>query len=177
MGLALKAGNNGCRECARSRLSTEAKAKQAAAGTTHGHTKKGVRSPEYIAWHNMRERCSRPTHRQYGDYGGRGIAVCERWLGRGGFANFLADMGPRPSPEHSLDRIDNDGPYAPWNCRWATVIEQKRNSRRAFYVETATGPRRLVELTDGAGAFYDLVRGRLGKGWSLERALAEPKRR
>jgi hypothetical protein len=85
------------------------------------------KTPEYQAWVKMRFRCRNPKAREYSYYGGRGISICERW---NHFSNFLADMGPRPSPEHSIDRKDNDGNYGPDNCRWATRSEQQQNQRR-----------------------------------------------
>lgn len=90
--------------------------------TTHGLYK----TPTYNSWRSMLARCSDSTHRNFKDYGGRGITVCSRW--RESFENFLADMGERP-PDKSLDRIDTNGHYEPGNCRWATRTEQNRNKR------------------------------------------------
>ncbi len=94
---------------------------------THGLTKR----KEYRAWRSMLLRCNYPNHKSYKVYGGRGVKVCERWLA---FKAFWDDMGPRPSPTHSLDRIDNDGNYEPHNCRWATREEQQRNKRNNHLV-------------------------------------------
>src|SRR5688572_5961440 len=97
----------------------------------HGHSRHGVpRTPEYHSWVSMKTRCYNPNCNRYERYGGRGIVVCERW--RTSFVNFLADLGLRPSPKHSLDRIDSNGNYEPGNVRWATDAEQQnnRNPRR-----------------------------------------------
>lgn len=87
----------------------------------------GSKTPEYSCWTSMIRRCSVEEDLRYKDYGARGISVCERW--RDSFPAFLEDMGPRPSPKHSLDRIDNDGNYEPGNCRWALWHEQMANRR------------------------------------------------
>jgi hypothetical protein len=80
---------------------------------------------EYMTWYNLIRRCCDPRSPDFARYGGRGIRVCERW--RHDFMAFLSDMGPRPSPAHSIDRRDNDGGYEPANCRWATRSQQQRN--------------------------------------------------
>ena len=96
--------------------------------TIHSDTSRGRQTVEYTSWLGMQQRCGNPNRKFYKSYGGRGIEVCKRWLHS--FPNFLADMGRKPSPEYSIDRIDNDGNYEPSNCQWATKSHQARNRRR-----------------------------------------------
>lgn len=93
------------------------------ANRTHGDAI--ANTPEYRAWVGMKQRCHNPNDKSFADYGGRGIFVCLEW--RESFEHFLADMGRKPSSEHSIDRVDNDGPYSAANCQWAISPEQNRN--------------------------------------------------
>ena len=93
---------------------------------THGESNRGNPTPEYAAWAAMKQRCTNRNAPPFIHYGARGISVCERWMNS--FEAFLADVGRRPSPKHSIDRIDNDGDYEPGNVRWATRKEQRANT-------------------------------------------------
>ena len=104
---------------------------------THGHASGSKTSPTYRSYRSMRQRCEDATHEAYADYGGRGIAVCERWQT---FENFLADMGERPAGL-TLDRRNNDLGYEPGNCHWATRSQQNRNRRSANEVAIARAGR------------------------------------
>ncbi len=139
--------------------------------TTHGM--KGT--PEYEAWQGMKSRCSNPNRKGHYKWGGRGIKVCERWLGKTGFANFFADMGPRPTPKHSIDQINNDGDYEPKNCRWATIKQQSRNRRSTVFVEFRGERRCFEEWGEVTGIPHATIRTRLVVlGWSVEDALTIP---
>lgn len=92
--------------------------------TTHGM----ARTPLYKVWSEMKRRCKNPNDPKYKYYGARGISVCASW---DSFENFYRDMGERPTPKHSIDRINNDGNYEPENCRWATALEQRHNQRKS----------------------------------------------
>lgn len=102
---------------------------------SHGQS----RTPEYQVWAQMKARCLKAGHRDFKNYGGRGITVCDRWCAS--FEAFLADMGERPSSGHSIDRRNNDGPYDKDNCRWATRSMQMKNTRPRRPITEATRKR------------------------------------
>lgn len=126
---------------------------------------------EYGSWRGMHRRCRDESHQKYLNYGGRGIKIHPRW---DVFINFLMDMGPRPSPKHSIDRIDNNGHYEPGNCRWATNAEQQRNRQDTVYVKWQGKKILLLDLVGELGLSRSIVYSRLHMGWSLAAALAIP---
>ncbi len=119
----------------------------------------------------MLYRCEDPSHASYQRYGARGIAVCKQWHE---FETFLRDMGRRPSPKHSIDRIDNDGNYEPANCKWSTVIEQANNSRNNRVLTFRGESKTLAQWAREFNMKWDTLRCRLREGWSMERAVTEP---
>jgi hypothetical protein len=134
--------------------------------TIHGHRAGGKSSSEYASWASMLQRCSNPKATGYENWGGRGIIVCPRWAES--FETFLADMGPKPSPEHEIDRFDNDKGYSLENCRWATRIEQANNKRnnRLF---TINGRRQTIAEWAREGSIApEKLRNRIDAGWSPE---------
>lgn len=127
---------------------------------------------EYSCWTSMRSRCRWKGHDSYKDYGGRGITVCERWLT---FANFLADMGPRPSPRHSLDRFpDINGNYEPGNVRWATPGEQSSNRRNTVLVLVHGVVMRVHEAALALEITEKAVLARLSRGSLTKARLGGP---
>jgi hypothetical protein len=140
--------------------------------TKHHHARRGQSTPEYMAWVSMRGRCGCPTTRHWRNYGGRGITVCERW--QHDFAAFLADMGPRPSARHSLDRIDNNGNYEPGNCRWATRPQQNGNRRDSKTYEVDGVRKPITEWAQSFGVSGEVALKRIRRGWSVESAVTLP---
>lgn len=130
------------------------------------------RIPEYKVWTGIRERCLCETNHNWALYGGRGIILCQRWAES--FDNFLADVGPRPTPNHSLDRIDNNGPYSPENCRWATHKQQMNNTRRCVLLEHLGKTHTITEWAAMTGLNRLTLSSRIKAGWTVERALTTP---
>lgn len=134
-----------------------------------------VGHPLYQTWLSMRKRCFSPNDPDYRLYGGRGIHVCDRW---NNFKLFVADMGPKPSPRHSIDRINNDGPYSPENCRWATPHEQSMNKRpsppRPHKQFTVYGVSHTIEeWANIARCHPGTIHARLRAGWTPAAAVYE----
>lgn len=137
------------------------------ANTKHG----AWTSPEWKCWSSMKRRCQNPNDDSYSRYGGRGIIICERWQD---FTNFVADMGKRPTLGHSIDRINNDGPYSPENCRWATAQEQQNNRRVNVVLEMGGKRLTITQWAVEIGIPYGAIRYRLDAGWETAEALTRP---
>lgn len=145
---------------------------------THGHTER-TQAPhgitlkypqEYRRYSGMKNRCYNERSPQYKNYGGRGIKICDRWLGPDGFVHFLEDMGERPEGT-SIDRVDNGGDYCPENCRWATD-KQQANNRRSSRCLTFNGETHTIsEWAEKIGVKRHTLEERLRRGEPIERAL------
>lgn len=123
---------------------------------------------EYKVWQDIKTRCLNKRHKSFGYYGGRGIKVCDRWMK---FESFYEDMGPKPGPGYSIDRIDNDGDYCPENCRWATKKEQNSNTRRRRVLKIGGVSRSVAEWSLFTGTKYGTIGSRLARGWNEKDAV------
>jgi hypothetical protein len=147
------------------------RARTASGGEMDARKHGAYQTPEYAAWHGARGRCLSPTNKDFPNYGGRGITIDPRWST---FEAFLADMGPRPSPRHTLDRRDNDGPYSKDNCRWATRKEQQRNRSTAVRLTLNGETLCVAEWSERLGLPHSTILHRLARGWPVERTLTTP---
>lgn len=135
----------------------------------HGHSRRnGKCNPTYGCWSAMIGRCFDPSKPEYARYGKIGIIVCDRWRT---YQNFLDDMGPRPSPKHSIDRIRNTGGYEPGNCRWATTKEQGRNRTNNHQLTYNGITLTIAEWSEQCGVKRTTIHHRLKAGWPIEKVL------
>ncbi len=163
VGSALRSGHTKSCGCQSRRLTTEANIK-------HGMSSRKGNTPTYNTWKRMVQRCTNPNSKEYPNYGGRGITICERWLK---FEKFLADMGERPE-NASIDRIDNSQGYYPDNCRWSTRSEQQRNRRNNRLITFNGKTQCLEDWAAEIGIRSDVLIKRLKLGWSIEETLTKP---
>lgn len=138
------------------------------ATTTHGKTK----SPEYKAWRGIRERCTNPALRSYSDYGGRGISICPEWADS--FAEFYRHVGDRPSPHHTIERINNEGNYEPGNVKWATMHDQARNKRNTKLLTLNGMTKCQADWARMFGVDPTVIQSRLSRGWPVADAITIP---
>lgn len=148
-----------------------------------GCTAKRYNHPEnydkktYRLWHSMIRRCYNPKTNGYKHYTGKGIIVCDRWLGIDGFVNFMIDMGERASPDHTIDRIDNDGIYEPSNCRWATHAEQANNRSNNMPITIDGRTLNLCQWSREYDINQQTISERIKRGWSHDRAVTQKVKR
>ncbi len=146
-----------CQKCSKKRVQESR--------TTHGQR----RSAEYRIWTHIKSRCLNEKVPEFKHYGGRGVFICDRW--KNSFENFLADMGPRPGPQYSIDRRDNDGGYEPNNCRWASKKEQANNTRANRRVTIGHETKNMTQWADEIGVKREVIHKRLKRGVDISRLL------
>lgn len=143
---------------------------------TQRNTKHGkARSSEYNLWTRIKRVCTRPQSNRYVYYGARDIKMCERW--HQSFQDFLSDIGQRPTPRHSLDRINNNGDYEPKNVRWATCQEQMLNTRSNRHIIYKEQKLTISQASATFGINYFTLYTRLQHGWPVEKAISTPVRK
>lgn len=135
----------------------------------HGHARAGAHTSEFETWQGIKKRCHNPNAAFYQRYGGRGIRVCDRWFGS--FENFMADMGPKPSNQHSIERRDNNANYSPDNCYWADRFQQGNNKRNNILLTHNGRTQTVAQWARELGVNYHFLWHRIRSGWSHERAL------
>ena len=129
-----------------------------------------IYTPEYSSWRAMKARCLNPKHGAFSRYGGNGIAVCPEWMHS--FKTFLADLGYRPSMDHTLERIDNSEGYHKKNCRWATRKEQAENRKSTKWVIINGTALSLSDAARACGINNTTLLARLKSGWTIEKATS-----
>jgi hypothetical protein len=160
----LRTGNTRSCGCLRRELQIER-------NLSHGKAK----TREYAAWSGMITRCTNEKRPEFTNYGGRGITVAQEWRGPEGFERFLAHIGPRPSKDHSVERIENDGNYEPGNVKWATRAEQSINKRRNRFLMVDGVMQLASKVAASRGISRSNFENRVRKlGWSIERAASQP---
>lgn len=145
---------------------------QKEAASKHNRTHGLNRTPEHNSWGHMKQRCLNKKCANYSGYGGRGIKICKRWLK---FENFISDMGKRPGPRFTIERIDNDGDYKPGNCRWATHKEQVNNQGSNTMVTLDGITKNVSQWALEIGVSAKLLNERLRHGWNVEEAFSIPR--
>lgn len=128
-------------------------------------------SPEYHTWESMWYRCTNPNAKFWHIYGGKGVRVCDRWRD---FPSFYDDMGPRPTLQHSIERVRSSGNYEPGNCKWATPTEQSNNTSRNIYIEHQGETLTTAQWARKLNLNVNTLRNRIKRGWTLDRALVKP---
>lgn len=137
--------------------------------STHGMSS----TSEYRSWLGMKQRCGNKNNHKYYRYGGRGISVCDRW--KDSFQNFFFDMGPKPDPSFSIDRIENDGDYKPSNCRWASIKDQQNNTSKNHNLTLGEITKTIAQWAENLNMSEDVIFARKKLGWSDEEALTKPR--